>query len=181
MLIVLYFCAIVLLSIELFFIGLVTGFFQNKFIIKDTFAFLLVSVIATLLLAAGNLLGNFLAKLISDYNIWYAATVLFILGFKMIYSGIKLYKVKQQINPLNLKGLLILAILTGLNTFFVGLGFGLMQLANKYIYLSSMVFMAVILLGYFTGFKSKKLLSYKNEFISGICFIIIAIIIIANY
>jgi putative Mn2+ efflux pump MntP len=137
MLIGLYFCAIFICSVELLFTGMVVGFFQKKFVINDMLRFLLSALFATLLLGLGNFVGNIGNRLVTNYSIWYAATVLFILGLKMFYDGLKLYKLKRFINPLDFKGSIVLAILAGLNAFFVGLSFGLLQIGIKYIYLTS--------------------------------------------
>jgi len=124
--------------------------------------------------------GVFSSNIFPDYSLWYAATIIFILGLKMFYDGLKLSKFKQLINPLELKGLLVLTILNGLNAFFVGLCFGLMHLPNKFVLFATFVFLVLILTGYILGLKSEKLFSRKVEFYSGIFYIVIAIIIAVN-
>lgn len=181
MLVGLYFCAIIVFSVELLFTGMVVGFFQKRFIFNDLLNFFLSAIIATLMLGFGYLIGNYTSGIVPKYSFWYAATVLFILGVKMFYDGLKLYKLKRLINPLDFKGLIALAIMAGLNAFFIGLSFGLMQIAINYIYFSFLLFLAVILIGYITGFGSQNLPSKRIEFMSGLFYIILAIIIAVNF
>jgi putative Mn2+ efflux pump MntP len=85
-----------------------------------------------------------------------------------------------MINPLQNRGLLILSILTGINSFFVGLGFGLMSIKTLYVYYGIPLLITGILWGYFTGFTVKKLNNHRYEFFLGIIYIIIAIFIVVK-
>lgn len=181
MVIGLFICAITLHSIELFLMGQVIGFFQKKFFFNDTLGFILAAFITSLFLGLGFLMGKFFAPIIPDYSVWYAATILLVLGIKMFYSGIKHHKAKQLINPLEIKGLIALAILSGLNAFFIGVAFGLLQLVNAFIYLSFLLFLCAIFFGYFEGFKRKKLPSRRFEFLSGAFYMIIAIVVVTFF
>jgi len=178
--VVFFICVSSILSIELFFMGTVVGFFQKQFFIKDTFRFLLSSVITTLFLALGYLIGNFSNQFLQYLSHWFAATVLFILGLKMFYQALKLHKAKQLINPLDFRSLIFLSVLSGLNAFFIGLVFGIMQMVNTLMYLSFLIFFSTLLFGYIFGFRLKKLPSLRFEFIVGILYIIIAIFIVIN-
>lgn len=178
MLTFLFFCAIILLSIELSYVGKVMGFFQKEFEIIDIVKLVSASLFIVVFIIIGSILGNTSVKVLSDNSLWYAATVLFILGIKLFYDGIKLHKVKQLINPLDFKGLVILSILVGLNSFFVGLSFGLMQISILLIYLSFIVLVAGVILGYFVGLKSKNLNPSRYEFFLGIIYIIIAVVLL---
>ena len=55
-----------------------------------------------------------------------------------------------------------------------------MQLPNKFVLFATVVFLVLILTGYILGLKSGKLFSRKFEFLSGIFYIVIAIIIAVN-
>lgn len=180
MLVWLFFCVIIILSIEMFSMGMVVGFFQKKVFLKDIGKFVLASIMITLFLVFGYKVGFHSSTNFPDYSLWYASTIIFILGLKMLYDSFKLAKFKQLINPLEIKGVLVLTILTGLNAFFIGLSFGLIQLPNNFIFFTVFIFLAVILIGYFVGFKSEKLFSRKVEFLSGFFYIVIAIIIAVN-
>jgi putative Mn2+ efflux pump MntP len=177
----LFICAITLHSIELFLLGQVIGFFQKKFYSRDIPGFILAALITSAFLGFGFLLGNFFTPFLPDFSVWYAATIFLALGIKMFYSGIKLYKAKQLINPLDAKGLIVSAILSGLNAFFIGLSFGLLQLANTFIYLSFLLFLCAIFFGYFEGFNRKKLPSRRFEFVSGVFYMIIAILLVTFF
>lgn len=176
MTIALFFCAVIALSIELSYIGNVMGFFQKedeKIIITNI---IIIPFVVFVFLIGGTFLGTSSVKLLNGNNLWYASTILFILGIKMFYDGIKLHKSKQLINPVHIKGLIILSVLTGLNSFFVGLGFGLMQIPIIFIYVGFIIFFAGVLWGFIVGKKLKKLNAHRFEFFLGIIYIIIAVI-----
>lgn len=181
MLAFLFFCTVFMLSIELSYVGKVMGFFQKEFMVKDIAKLFSASIIIVFFLIVGSFLGNASVKVLEGNSLWYASTVLLILGIKMFYDGIKMHKVKQLINPLHNKGLLILAILVGLNSFFVGVSFGLMQISVLFIYVSLIILFAGILWGYFIGLKLKSLNPHRYEFFLGIIYIIIAIIMVVKF
>ena len=181
MLIYLFFCTIVLLSVELMYTGKVMGFFQKKLDIKDIINLLMASFIVAVFLIIGSFIGKSLVNILAESNTWYAATILFILGIKMFYNGVKLHKAKQLINPLDNKGLIVLAILVGLNAFFVGISFGLMQISSSLIFASFSILFAGLLLGYSMGLKLKNLNPHRYEFLLGIIYIIIALFFVIKY
>ena len=181
MLLFLFFCTVVPLSLELSYTGKVMGFFQKQFVAKDMVKLFLASFIIVIFLVLGSFFGNVSVKILEGNSLWYASTVMLILGIKMFYDGIKMHKVKQLINPLHNKGLLILSILVGLNAFFIGLSFGLMQIQVKYIYVSLTILFAGILWGYSVGLKLKNLNPHRFEFFLGIIYIIIAIILVIKF
>jgi len=178
MLITIFFFSVLLVSIELAYIGKVTGFLQKKLSSADLIKLLSSALIPFVFMYAGVTLGKFGIKYTAEYTQWYAATVFFILGVKLFYDGFRLHKIKQIINPLQNRGLLILAILTGINSFFAGLGFGLLNIKTLYVFYAIALLFTGILWGYFTGFTTKKLNSHQYEFFLGIIYIIIAIFII---
>ena len=178
MLIFLFYCTVLLLAIEVSYVGKVMGFFQKEFVVNDLVKLVFATLLIVVFLVFGSLFGNLAVELLAGNSLWYASTILFILGIKLFYNGIKLHKVKQQINPLQNKGLIVLSILIGLNAFFVGLSFGLIQLSKSLIFSSFTVLFIGILLGYFTGLKLKNLNSGRYEFLLGIFYVIIAISIL---
>jgi putative Mn2+ efflux pump MntP len=180
MLILLFIIAILLLSTELTYIGKTAGFIQNKFTITDLLKIFSSSFLVFLFLVTGYTIGNILINILGDDNIWYASTIIFILGIKLFYDGIKLHNPKQSINTSSVKGLLIYSILIGLNSFFVGLSFGLFPIDKSYLLVGLSAFFISILLGYVTGLKSKQLNSHRFEFLLGIVYIIIAIFLIVK-
>ncbi|MDA3891928.1 MAG: manganese efflux pump [Salinivirgaceae bacterium] len=176
----LFYASLAVLSIELFFIGMVVGFFQKNILIADVFKLILAGWATYIFLFIGQLVGNGFVNWFAEKNIWYAATILFILGLKMFYDMVKLGKFKQLINPLETKGLITLTVLLGINSFFVGLVFGLLKFRGVMQFYPLLFLITVVLLGYFLGFKSKKILSRRFEFLSGLIYVLIAIIIVSN-
>lgn len=181
MVIALFFCAVIVLSIELSHIGNVMGFFQKEFTNKIVTKLITTPLVVFVFLIAGIFLGISSVKLLAGNSLWYASTILFILGVKMFYDGIKLHKAKQSINPVHAKGLIILSVLTGLNSFFVGLSFGLLQVEFKFIYAGYITLFVGILWGYIVGKKLKKLNPHRFEFFLGIIYIIIAVVLVVKY
>jgi putative Mn2+ efflux pump MntP len=176
MVLFLFVISVVVLSIELSYIGKVMGFFQQKAVITDVWKLIISSGVVFFLLLGGYLLGGLLLYLFGDSSSWYAATVMFVLGLKMFYDGVKTHKVKQQINPHDAKGLFILSVLVGLNAFFIGVSFGLLQLALNSIFISLAILISSVIGGYVYGVSLKKLNSHRFEFLLGIIYVIIAII-----
>lgn len=176
----LFFAAVLIASIELFFIGLVLSYFQAKLKAFDIFKLALVSVSAMLFLIVGSLFGKASVNFLAEKSSWFGATVLFILGLKLFYDKVKLSKLKLLINPLESKGLITLAVFMGINIFFVGLASGLLNTPFSYNYLAIMPLLGIALFGYFLGFRTKQLLSRRFEFLSGMLYLAIAIIIVSN-
>jgi len=176
----LFYLSLIIISIELLFIGLITGFYQKEFKIKDILLFFQTGIVVFIFLKLGQLLASATIKIAPQYSNWYAATILFVLGLKMFYDGIKMRKLKQYINPLEYKGLLIYGVLSGINSFFVGLTFGLLGIANQFLNRSAALFILVLVTGYIFGLKIVSQIKFKNEFIAGFLYIIMAIIIAKN-
>ena len=181
MLIFLFYCTVILLAIELSYIGKVLGFFQKKIIAKDIVKLSIASLITVAFLALGSFVGYYGEVILVASSLWYASTVLFIMGLKMFYNGAKLHKVKQLINPIHINGLLTLSTLVGLNSFFIGLSFGLIQIPIVTIYTSIGILFMGILLGYLAGLKLKVLNPHRYEFLLGFIYIIISIVLLLKY
>lgn len=176
----LYFAAIVIASFELIFIGVVISYFQKKIYANDVAKLGLVAVGSFLFLILGQFVGKLSLHWFSERSAWYGATIIFILGLKLFYDRIKLGKVKQLINPLETKGLFTLTLLQGINIFFVGLASGLLNTSLKLQAYSLVVFIVATLLGLVIGLNTKKPSMKRFEFVSGILYIIIAILVASN-
>jgi len=179
MLALLFIITIILLSIELSYVGKVMGFIQDKFAITDLSKLFLSSFIVFLFITIGYILSLFLTSILHNKE-WYASTIIFILGIKLFYDGIKLHKAKQLINTNNISGLIISSILIGLNSFFIGVSFGLIDINRSLIITSLGVLFAGAILGYATGLKLKKLNPHRFEFFIGIVYIVVAILLIVE-
>lgn len=174
------FFTLILVTAELFIIGSVAGFFQQKITLKVISRMLIagLSIFGTLIF--GKQLGLWGQHFFPDYAIWYGSSILFILSLKYMYDGIRLKKVKIAINPLDNQGLFVFLFTVGINGLFLGISFGLFQLDltfNLYALISCLFF---ILLGLFIGTKMKKLISLRYEVIISILLLVSTIIIVTN-
>lgn len=176
----LFFIAILVAAIEPFFIGFVFGYFQEKIRTKDMLKLIVSSVGIMLYLLLGQIIGRASTGWLGNQSGWFAATIFFALGLKLIYDRIKLSKVKQLINPIETKGLLILTVLAGINVFFIGMASGLLKTNMSWYHIGNIMFLVFLFLGFGLGFKSKKIFSRRFELISAVFYIAIAIIIATN-
>ena len=176
----LYVAIVCIAALELLYIGNVIAFFQQKIIANDILKLVIAALLSFVFLIVGRLIGNLVLIWISESSVWYAATIIFILGLKMFYDKIKLGKIKQFINPLETKGLLTLTVLQGINIFFIGLASVLLKITSQFSIYSLLIFIFAVVLGYSLGFILKKESKRQFEFLSGIFYIIIAIVIASN-
>lgn len=175
-----YIVSLFLLGIELFLMASITAFFQKKVLVVDGFKLLGAAIAASLVLGAGLFLGNVVGDAWPQFNNWYAASLFFIFSIKMLFDGFKLNRLKRSVNPIDKQGYRILTVLMIINSFFVGLGFGLLeQTVIKLLYgLTIFVFFALV--GYLMGFGMKKLKQGRYELFAAIFYLVIAIAIAIN-
>ncbi|MFA6401491.1 MAG: manganese efflux pump [Salinivirgaceae bacterium] len=128
MIIYLYITAAFILSAELFLLSSVTSFIKQKFSIKELLKLLLVAAISSIVLYVAVLMGGLIGNFIPELRNWYAASLFFTLGLKLLYDAFKLAKTKRAINPLDKQGLIILTFFSTINSLFVGIGFGMLSL-----------------------------------------------------
>ncbi len=172
---------IIVLSFDLFFTGQVTGFLQQKVNSFDLFKFLVAALTVSVFLELGVLTGKLWNYISSDYSNWYAATIFFVLTLKLVHDGRSLHKTKKSVNPLNPKGLIALTMFSAINAFLAGMGFGLINMDIKYVFLSFLIFYILILAGYIVGLKIRQLIDLKTEYVAAVVFITIAIVLIVNF
>lgn len=173
----LYIITLFCVLVDLFLMGSVAGFLQKKIVVVDFFRFLIPTLIIASLLAAGLFLGKYVSLFFEDYRVWYAATILLILSFKLMYDGLKLNQLKKAMNPLDRKGILYLSVLIGINAFFIGAAFGLLGIPNKVLVYSILSLYFILVAGYFRGLSLKKLMAVKNDLWFAAVLLIIAMVI----
>jgi len=71
--------------------------------------------------------GSHIVRFISYYDHWIAFGLLAFVGFKMIWESFRADGQKSNVNPLDLKVLLLLAIATSIDALAVGLGFAILN------------------------------------------------------
>lgn len=178
MLEVLFFVAIFILSVDVFIAGSVAGFLQRTTDFKLIFR---LQVFLAFCTSAFFLLGLVVGKLggtyFSQWSVWYASTIIFLLALKMLYDGLRMHKIRKSINPIDKSGLVALTAMVSINTFFTGIGFGLLNLNYNYFWFVIILFVLVVTLGYFSGFKLKKLIGLRVELFAALLFFIIAVVI----
>lgn len=177
----LFLLAILVLSVDVFLMCAVAGFFQSKFNYKQliNLQFTLAFVVSFILFV-GILIGKVFMSFYSELAVWYASTILFLLSLKLFYSGVRLFKLRKTINPTNSKGLLAITTSLSLNVFFIGMSFGFLNISNSATIYAFIVLVLAIVFGYVSGFKQKKLTAIRIELYEAIVYFIMAIFIMAK-
>lgn len=174
---ILYIIALLSVLTDLFLMGTIVGFFQKKVVYSDFIKFFIPATLVSVVLLLGLFLGHEIKARFTHYEIWYAATILFIFSFKLMYDGIKLNALKKSINPIATKGLFYLSILAAINVWFIGVAFGLLSINYQAIVYSAVSIYMILVAGYLKGFGLKKLMNFRNDLFFAAIFLIIAIII----
>lgn len=180
MIFIFYIGALFLLAIELFLMASITAFFQRKVLAADGLKLLGAAIAASLVLGTGLYLGSVVNQSWPQFSAWYAASLFFIFSIKMLFDGFKLNKLKRAVNPIDKQGYRILTLLVGINSFFVGLGFGLLEQSVTKFYFGLTIFVFFALVGYLMGFRMKKLNQGRYELLAAVFYLVIAIAIAIN-
>jgi hypothetical protein len=175
-----YIVSLVLLAIELFLMASITAFFQKKMLAADGLKLLGAAIAASMVLGAGLFFGILVGNAWPQFNNWYAASLFFIFSIKMLFDGFKLNKLKRAVNPIDKQGYRILTVLLIINSFFVGLGFGLLEQTAVNLFYGLTIFTIFALVGYLMGFRMKKLKQGRYELFAAIFYLVIAIAIAIN-
>ncbi|MGE4287618.1 MAG: manganese efflux pump [Salinivirgaceae bacterium] len=175
-----YIVSLVLLAIELFLMASITAFFQKKILAVDVFKLLGAAITASLVLGVGIFFGNLVGNTWPQFNNWYAASLFFIFSIKMLFDGFKLNKLKRAVNPIDKQGYRILTVLMVINSFFVGLGFGMLEQTTVKMFYGLTIFTIFALVGYLMGFQMKKLKQGRYELFAALFYLVIAIAIAIN-
>lgn len=178
----LFIALLVSLSADIFLTGTVAGFLIKKpKAIELIRLFVIPVAIPAIILLAGYYSGTLASNIFSsNESVWYGGTILFILSIKQLYDGLRLNKLKKTINPLDPKGLFLLSIFVGINTFFVGLALGFIGIKDLLIFRGISFFIFAIALGFLTGLRLKKLISFRFELVVAIVYLVSALIIVLN-
>lgn len=152
--------------------------FRHAF--RIAFVFGLFQAIMPLL---GGALGVFLRGLICTFDHWLVFVVLAAIGSKMIYESSFIAKEeKKKHNPLDLKVLMVLAVVTSLDA--LAVGFSLSVLAED-IYLAATVIglitLGICFIGVLVGERIGHLCEEKVEIAGGLVLIAIGVKILVEH
>lgn len=182
MLTLIFVIAVFVLSFDVFIAGTVVGFLQKKTDLSQLFKLqTFLGFFCSVMFLVGMTIGKTTHTYFSQWSSWYASTILFLLALKLLYDGLRLHKLRQSINPTDKKGLIAITAMVSINTIFTGVAFGLLNIAYVYNWYPAMVFILAVSLGYFAGFKMKKLISLRVELFSALIFFLLAIVIAIKF
>jgi len=171
------------LTFDTFAVSITTGISVSE--IKFTQA-IRVAVILAVIQALMPVIGWFGAIQIKDYIVsfdhWIAASLLWLIGAKMIWESISPKEDDELKNPLKTTVLLGIAIATSIDALAVGVSFGFLDVN---MYLSSAIIgfttFLVAMIGMLLGKKAGGLLGKRAEVFGGLILIIIGIKILIEH
>lgn len=130
----------------------------------------------------GWLGGITIKEWIESYDHWIALGILSILGIKMLIESFKKSE-EKNINPLDIKVIISMALATSIDAFAVGISFAIIEvnMLLAFIIIGSVTFIASML-GILFGKKTGSHFGQKMEIIGGLILIAIGIkIVIEHY
>lgn len=118
---------------------------------------------------------------IESYDHWIALGILSILGIKMLIESFKKSE-EKNINPLDIKVIISMALATSIDAFAVGISFAIIEvnMLLAFIIIGSVTFIASML-GILFGKKTGSHFGQKMEIIGGIILIAIGIKIVLEH
>lgn len=124
----------------------------------------------------GWMIGNVIEELISTIDHWIAFGLLFAIGGKMIYEGIKDENALIHLNPFKLTVLIGLSIATSIDAFVVGITFGFLETPIIFpaVVIGSVTFIASML-GLLFGKNIPAKRSHQSLILGGIILTLIGI------
>ncbi|WP_167610247.1 manganese efflux pump MntP family protein [Maribellus sediminis] len=124
----------------------------------------------------GWMIGNVIEELISTIDHWIAFGLLFAIGGKMIYEGIKDENALTHLNPFKLTVLIGLSIATSIDAFVVGITFGFLETPIIFpaVVIGSVTFIASML-GLLFGKNIPAKRSHQSLILGGIILTLIGI------
>ncbi len=134
------------------------------------------------MMLVGFFLGSGFAPLISTYDHWVAAIMLFAIGGKMIYEGIHDWEEEEAPDVVNLPAVTWLAIATSIDALAVGISFAFL---NEPVLIPALVIGIVAALfssaGVFLGGKLAHLLGRRVDIAGGLILVFIGIRILLEH
>ncbi|MFH2143085.1 MAG: manganese efflux pump [Bacteroidota bacterium] len=172
------------LSLDCFAISMTGGIIlKERKLIKILQLSLLFGVFHIFMPVIGWLLGFKLKSYIQDYDHWIAFLLLSLIGFKMLYEGIRCKKTDNEILTFSkLWPLLGLAIASSIDALVVGISLAVIDIS---IYITAIIIGSVTFiitfLGGILGNKISKYIKFRMDIIGGIVLILIGIKILIEH
>jgi len=128
----------------------------------------------------GGMGGLLLKDYIERYDHWIAFILLFVVGVKMIFEGLKTSTEKR--NYFNMKNILVISLATSIDALAVGISFGLLKIN---ICIASLIIgfitFIVSIVGVLLGNKIGEKYAEKSEIIGGIILILLGFNILREH
>ena len=127
----------------------------------------------------GWVLGSGFADFISTYAHWVAGSLLFLIGGKMLYEGLKDGHEESPPDVFNLMQVLVLSVATSIDALAVGIGYGILVI-SPFIpaLIIGLVSGIVSIIGVYSGGKVGHMLGRRVDILGGVILILIGVKII---
>lgn len=164
-------------------VSVTNGLTINKF--KIVYAFKIAFMYAffqVLMPVLGWLAGSGLKQFIIDVDHWVAFALLFIIGVRMIYKALKNDSSVKEMNPLDIKVLLILSIATSIDALMIGVSIAFLQVSIVILLISiGIITFLMSFFGVLIGNKFGSAFGNKIELIGGLILIFIGVKILYEH
>jgi manganese efflux pump family protein len=182
------------LFITFFFIGI--GLCFDTFAVSVSFGILkreiqfmkaarvaiILALFQALMPVIGWLIGMSVKNLISSIDHWIAFGLLFLIGARMIYEGVREEEERREFDPSRLGVLLGVAVATSIDALVVGLSFGFLD--NHILFPAAVIGMVTFIaamLGMLFGKKISGKTSHRSIIVGGVILILIGLKILLEH
>ena len=161
------------LAMDAFAVSIVSGSAYKQLKIKHAFRMaLFFGAFQALMPLIGSLAGMSVREYIAGYDHWIAFGLLSAVGAKMIYESFKITPAKENFNPSNIWGLLVLSVATSIDAFAIGITISLLPVSIAMaVVIIGLVTFAISYLGAFLGKKFGHFFENKIEAVGGLILI----------
>ena len=130
----------------------------------------------------GWLAGNGLKEIIIDVDHWVAFGLLCLIGIRMIYKALKNDSSIKEMNPLDIKVLLLLSIATSIDALMLGISVAFLQVPLTFLLISiGTVTFLLSFFGVLIGNKFGSIFGNKIELVGGLILICIGMKILYEH
>ena len=142
----------------------------------------ILALFQALMPAIGWLIGMSVKNLISSVDHWIAFGLLFLIGARMIFEGIRNVEERREFDPSRIGVLLGVAVATSIDALVVGLSFGFLDthIVFPALVIGSVTFIAAML-GMLFGKKIPGKTSHRSVMVGGIILILIGLKILLEH
>lgn len=171
------------LAMDAFAVSIAGGIIEKKKRIKNAFfVSFMFGFFQMLMPIIGWSLGFKFRQSIVSYDHWIAFTLLFAIGAKMIYEGLKIVEVEEKALSFTVNAVLILSIATSIDALAAGLSFACLDISilTPALIIGFITFL-ICLIGFFIGARFGHLFENKVELFGGIILILIGFKILITH